>query len=74
MKGGRTMNNDFWYPNKEQMEFMQRTSSEMMKQKHKRERKEWVKMNAFSIIIGIATIIGAISAVITLLLQCGILP
>lgn len=68
------MNNDFWYPNKEQMEFMQRTSSEMMKQKRKRERKKWVKKNAFSIIIGIATIIGAISAVITLLLQCGILP
>lgn len=65
---------DFWFPDKEYMEFMQRTSAEMMKQKRKRERKKWIKKNAFSIIIGIATIIGAISAVITLLLQCGILP
>ena len=65
---------DLWFPDKEYMEFMQRTSSEMMKEKRKRERKEWIKKNAFSFIIGIATIIGSVAAVITLLLQCGILP
>lgn len=68
------MSDDFWYPNEEQMEFFRRTSEEMMKEKRKRERKKWIKKNAFSIIIGISTIIGAISAFITLLLQCGLLP
>lgn len=56
--------NDFWYPNKEQMEFMQRTSAEMMKQKQKEERIEFLKKWLADKLIDILALVVAVIALI----------
>lgn len=55
---------DFWFPDKEYMEFMQRTSSEMMKQKRKRERIAFLKQWLADKLIDILALIVAIIALI----------
>ena len=56
--------NDFWYPDKEQMEFMQRTSAEMMKQKQKKERIEFLKKWLADKLIDILALVVAVIALI----------
>lgn len=55
---------DFWFPDKEYMEFMQHTSSEMMKQKRKRERIAFLKQWLADKLIDILALIVAIIALI----------